>query len=85
MVHNLILQTRLHWEWFIEEFLIEVLLLFLHENTGYTCFIELRTTSSSYHLKEICERKVDIATNFRIEELSTLYYNQSSWEVNSPS
>ena len=53
MVDNLILQRGLDWERLIEEFLVEVLFLLMHEDTRHSGLIKARATSSTYHLEQV--------------------------------
>ena len=85
MVYKLVLERRFYWERLIQKFLIEVLLFFMYENTGYTLLIELRTTCTTYHLEQVCQGEVHVAADLRVEELSAFDDNQSCREVNTPS
>lgn len=48
------MQRRLNREGFIEELFVEVLFLFVDEDTSITVFIELGSASTADHLQEIC-------------------------------
>ena len=84
MVHQLILEGRLNWEGLIQELLVEVLLLFVDEDTGDTLLIKLGATCTTNHLEKISQGEVYIAAHFGVEEFCALDDDQSRWEVHSP-
>jgi hypothetical protein len=84
MVHQLILEGRLNWEGLIQELLVEVLLLFVDEDTGDTLLIKLGATCTTNHLEKVSQGEVNIAADFGVEEFCAFNDDQSRWEVHSP-
>mmetsp|Transcript_12631 Transcript_12631/g.19643 ORF Transcript_12631/g.19643 Transcript_12631/m.19643 type:complete len:314 (-) Transcript_12631:2895-3836(-) len=85
MVCQLASEGALDGEGLVEELLVEVLLFFGDHHAGDTAVIELRTAGTTDHLEEVGQWEVDVSLQVRVIELSTLYYDKSRREVDTPS
>ena len=91
----MIKKYRFDRERIVEVFSVEIFLRFFNIHTCVTFIVELRSSCSSYHLKNIRNRHIHVGLQSKmlkklkrllwVEEFSSFDNNQLSWEVDSPS
>ncbi|WVZ20270.1 hypothetical protein V8G54_007592 [Vigna mungo] len=78
-------QTTLNRKGFIQKLFIEALFGFMNKNHSFPMLIKLRAPSTTHHLQNISDWKINIPLCFSIIVLSSLDNHKMSWKIHTPS